>query len=212
MSLCLSIWFRASAPHRVSKIVCRLVACALVSAGVGPALQAGQAIRPLLPPVSGQQKTPTAPKAKIGQPPYLLAIGPTEISVRPVPGPRVRQPPLLPRPAAIEPDPDATAKSLQPGSPARPAEPSAFSPEAPPTLLPDQKSPNVPGPAKSEGPKESALATEARGEPELRDSVIYFETPAGRNGSSVTVPALVPLKSPMSVPAESRATYRKEKE
>jgi len=151
--------------------------------------------------------------ASIRKKAYLVAIGPAGIAVQPLAGPRVRQPPLLPTPKPVESEP-AVAKTLSPEA-ARPApaEPSAFSPEAPPVLLPTGKPPVAPAPAPKVEPTESVLAPAARAEAELKDAIIYFETPVGPVGSQVTIPAAVPLTSPApAAPAASRATYRKEKE
>ena len=96
---------------------------------------------------------------------------------------------------------------------AEPREPSDFSPDAPPTLLPKESPIAPPRPAQNSAPTESVLAPGVRSGTELKDAVIYFETPAGVNGSRIGFPTLVPVTSPPAPPQPpSKATFRQEKE
>jgi hypothetical protein len=137
------------------------------------------------------------------------------LDVKPLAGPRVRIPPLLPPPKIVEPDPmeePAAAEPADTTSMPKPAGPSAFSPDAPHTLLPVEKPAPTPAPEKKVEPKESVLVPADSGEPDLQDAVMYFETPVGPRGSRVTIP-MIPSNPPAAVPQpESRATYRKDKE
>jgi hypothetical protein len=156
------------------------------------------------------------PKPRITTRPYIVSTGPMELDVKPPAGPRVRRPPLLPTPKPVEPNPEtAPAPVTPPEVPApKPPEPSAFSPDAPPTLLPSDKPvPATPEPVKKDDKKDGVLEPVEHREPELKDAVMYFDTPAGPRGSRVTIPMAVPLTTPPTAPQpESRATYRKEKE
>jgi hypothetical protein len=192
-----------------------LVVLVVVSMGSGPVAKAGSEVRgPKAPPVM-VKPTPT-PKYQITNRPHLVAVGPMELSVKPVAGPRVRRAPLLPTPT---PKPVIEAEIIstpaEPTATPKPAEPSAFSPDAAPTLLPTEKGASTPAPVaeKKDEKRESVLDTIEPREPELRDSVMYFETPVGPRGSRATIPMVVPFTSPPTAPQpESRATYRKEKE
>lgn len=207
---------RSSVPSgwRVAEIVCRPVlgaaALALLALGSETLVQAG--------PVAMSTPKPTPkPKYVLTKRPHLVAVGPMEVNVSPLAGPRVRRPPLLPTPT-----PKPVLEQLEPvtpeqpvdSQPVKPTEPSAFSPDAPPTLLPTDKPPATPAPtpeAKA-GKKESVLEAVDPREPELRDAVMYFDTPVGPHGSRASIPMVVPFTTPPTVPQpESRATYRKEK-
>jgi len=196
------------------RLVLQAATLSILAAGGTLRSEAGPSERPPQPPATTQRPTPTPlPKLRINKRPHLVAIGPMGIDVQPLAGPRVRRPPLLPVPKVVEAEPEAAkSPSSEPAQPA-PAQPSAFSPDAPPVLLPTEKPPVAPAPAPKVEPTESVLAPAARAEAELRDAIIYFETPAGPAGSQVTIPAAMPLTSPApAVPPQSRATYRKEKE
>lgn len=209
---------RSSAPSgwRVVEIACRpllgLAAFAFfASASVTPVQAGPEAARPSGVPVAAVTPKPTPkPKYKITSRPYIVAVGPQELDVKPLAGPRVRRPPLLPTPTpkpVIE--PPVTSEPPTDTAPVKPAEPSAFSPDASPVLLPKDK----PAAASAPEKKESVLETVEHREPELRDAVMYFDTPAGPRGSRASIPMAVPFTTPPTLPQpESRATYRKEKE
>ncbi|MEA3213602.1 MAG: hypothetical protein QOE70_6659 [Chthoniobacter sp.] len=208
---------RSPVPSRsdiVRRPFLRLAAFAFLSMGGATLSKAATAERlPLQPFTARQTPAPTpSPKLKISEQPHLVAIGPMGLSIKPLDGPRVRRPPLLPPPPTVEPGLKSEAAPETAG-PREPKEPSAFSPDSPPVLLPKEQAPLVPAPAKKEEPRESVLVPAVRGEPELKDAIIYFETPVGPNGSRISIPAMIPLTSPAPVAQpESRATYRKEKE
>lgn len=152
------------------------------------------------------------PKVMITTHPHLVAVGPMTLDIKPVAGPRHRNPPLLPTPTpkpVIETDPaaDSGQPELAPATPP----PSAFSPDAPPMLLPPEKPAPTPPPEKKE-PKPSVLSPEEQAEPDLKDAVMYFDTPVGPHGARATIPLVIPNSAaPVPLP-ESRATYRKEKD
>ena len=176
-------------------------------------------------PSAGPARPPVAvavsvPRYQIADEPYLTTVGPIKTRMSPLAGPRVRRAPLLPVTKLVEAKPKPGKAPGYPVSPEvkshDPSEPSAFSPDAPPILLPavepEEKSATTP-PVQKESAKESVLVPAPRKDSELRDAVIYFDVPAVPPGSRVIIPSLVPLNSPSPVPQpESRATYRKEKE
>lgn len=185
-----------------------LLACAVVASGAVTSLQAGPPERPRPPKLVAQPKALPTPKMVVSKEPYLKLVGPALIVIKPIPGPSVRIPPLLPRPEPAEPTP----KSIDPAAPVPgPTEPSVLSQDAPITLLPAQKAPSAPVPERKVEAGESVLAPEARAEMELKDSVLFFEKQVGPYGSRVSVPVPIAPTLPAEPPA-SRATYRKEKE
>jgi len=197
--------------------VCLAVALSL-SVGIATSSEAGTdyvfAARPTPSPTP---KVAHKKKPKITSKPYLVTIGPMDLDIQPVAGPRVRRPPLLPRPAASENGTEGSPKTPTPEEASKqpkPSEPSAFSPDAPPVLLPAEKPPATPAPVdKIEAPKESVLVPGNHGELDLKDAVIYFETPAGPKGSRIIVPGVIPTNPPTpgTLP-ESSATYRKDQQ
>jgi hypothetical protein len=192
-----------------------LVVLVAFSMGRGAVAKAGSEVRGAKAPPVVVKPTPT-PKYKITNRPHLVAVGPMELSVKPVAGPRVRRAPLLPTPTPKPViDTEVMSTPAEPRATPKPVEPSAFSPDAPPTLLPTEKPAATPvaTPEKKDEKRESVLEPLEPREPELRDSVIYFETPVGPRGSRATIPMAVPFTSPATAPQpESRATYRKERE
>jgi hypothetical protein len=193
-----------------------MTAFALLALGSAFRGEAGPLERPVRTSVAAHAPTPSpTPRLKIISLPHLLAVGPMDVDIKPLAGPRVRRPPLLPPPKPAEPDPDATSTSPQPQEPVPPPppEPSAFSPDAPPVLLPSEKPASTPAPEKRVEPRENVLVPADRGEPDLKDAVMYFDTPVGPRGSRASIPIPMPFGSPAPAPLpESRATYRKEKE
>ncbi len=205
---------------RVSKVLRHpfvwLPACAVAALGGTIQAVAGPVERPPRPPVSSATYKKTGPAVKISKWPHLVAVGPTEVYIKPLAGPSVRRPPMLPQPPPPPtPEPESEPKpadSSQP-VPREMPQPSEFSPDAPPVLLPKDTAPVTPAPEKKTAPEESVLEEASHREPELKDAVIYFDTPIGPHGSRASIPAIVPFASPLGAPQpESRATYRKEKE
>lgn len=89
-----------------------------------------------------------------------------------------------------------------------------LSPDSAPVLLPTDKSTPVPDKKPQDADHKDGLLTPSdRAEQDLRDAVMYFETPVGNNGARVAVPLAVPYGPPVApVPVpESRATYTTEK-
>jgi hypothetical protein len=190
-----------------------MAAFALASTAVVTRSHAGPVAAPPQPLVNVRQTPAPAPKFKIRRWPYLVAIGPTALTIQPLSDPRVRRPPLLPRPILAATEPSAATEPPAPAGPARPAsaEPSAFSPDASLIVLPGEKTAAAPAPAKPTEPGVSVLTPANQAEQELKDAVIYFATPAGPHGPRVAVPATAPLNppTPATLP-KSRATYRQE--
>jgi hypothetical protein len=121
---------------------------------------------------------------------------------------------LLPAPKLASSGLDGAAKPAIPGEldASKAPEPSALVPEESPLLLPADKEPVAGKPMEKAVPSESVLAPLSRGELELKDALIFFETPAGPGGSQVAVPVLVPFSSPpVATQPASRATYREVK-
>lgn len=150
------------------------------------------------------------PKPVLEKRPYLQVIGPTAVRVLPVAGPRVRRVPLLPKPKRPEREADPVETPVATTSSVAP---SALSPDAPTNLL---LSPN-PGPLpatilQTPQPPENVLTPATDSGSDLRDAVIYFETPRGPRGSQTTLAVPLPFASPAAAKTqpESRATYRKE--
>jgi hypothetical protein len=193
-----------------------LAAVVLLGAGSVVTSEAGSTVIPPRTSKAAPSPTPApTPKYVISSQPHLVAIGPITIDVKPLAGPRVRRPPLLPPPKPIEPDPSVDAANAKPQEPPapKPPLPSDFSPDAAPTLLPTDKPLPTPAPERKIEPKENALEPVDRGEPDLKDAVMYFETPVGPHGARASIPLAVPYTSPAPAPLpDSRATYRKEKE
>jgi hypothetical protein len=208
-------------PGRVSKVLRHpfvwLPVCTVVAIGGTAQSVAGPGAPPPRPPASSvtfKKSTPApTPKVKLSKWPHLVAVGPTEVYFKPLAGPRVRRPPLLPTPPTPTPEPEVKTPDPSLSTPGKPPEPSALSPDAPPILLPKETTPATPPPEKSAAPPESALGEASSREPELKDAVMYFETPFGPHGARASIPAIVPLTSPVGAPQpESRAEYRKDKE
>lgn len=207
-------------PELVAAPLSRVGCCVVLTMATAIPLQAGTKDRPLVSTGRVQPKpTPArsvkpAPANFISKTGYLAIIGPAGISTKPVAGPRVRQAPMLPTPKVVSADSAAAAKSSDSQALAQhqPSEPSAFSPDEPPMLLPAEKASQVAKAEEKIEPKENVLVPASRGEMELKDAVIYFETPVGSHGSQVALPVLVPHSSPAAAtqPA-SRATYHEEK-
>ncbi len=215
----LLIHLRSSSSRRVSRILRHplvwLPVCAILVMGDAPQSEAGPVEQRPQASISAAPAPASTSKVKISKLPHLVAVGPMEVAIKPLAGPRIRRAPALPTPKPVEPEPAAAPANSQPQEtpPSTPPEPSVLSPDAPHTLLPAEKPPITPPVVKKEEAKESVLVPAGNTEPELKDAVMYFETPVGPHGSRVTIPAIVPLSSPTGAPQpESRAIYRKEKE
>ncbi len=198
--------------HRPALLSCRYTLASLTFLGAALRLHAGALDRQAF--TSSPVAVPSAPRAEVVcqaiREPYLVAIGPMRLRIKPAEG-QLRRPPLLP--AAPAPEAKASSKATPEPAPV-PAlpQPSEFSPGAPPVLLPAEKPEPKEEPDKRTEPKENALTPSTGTAPDLRDSVIYFETPVGDRAQRVLTPALVPaVPAPVAPLPESRATYRIEK-
>lgn len=191
---------------------CALPAFILAAnAGILVPVQAGSEVYPPHETTKTVVKPEHVHRPKVSKLPYLVLVEPEPLKIQRAVNPHFRNPPLLPTPKP------APVVSKAPATPSpddananKPVDTGVLPSESSPILLPKDKQPAMPAPA-DHGKQDPVLTPAPSPEQELKDAVIYFDTPVGPHGTRAIVPVPIPGLTPgatQPVVPDSHTTYR----